>query len=339
MAETVNIAEMAARLSTEVFSVFGWEQKGPSDNNWDCQTPSHGKRTHPTDTCFWYDNPYSSATTYLNTDLKSYATTTITESAVVDAINSLAISVECAKVSRQWKERHTHQDRNTDIVGMLFIYNHDNEYDKDFSKLRAKIDPDKLAIPPGVKLFIVGPEDVAYLATVANSIVHSRGIADTHESHLPASDRCKFYFPNLITQRAKSIVHNAATVEMLCGPWQVLHYQRSDSDDGNKLRDSYCIYYRGTGATIDEFTYLLDYLFRFQLVGNNQYITIRMPFACNEAASHFSNAKESYFEHCFRGFHGTGVIQKQKNRIIMRPITRIATRFLTDDIGMGSRHA
>lgn len=339
MAETVNISEMATKISSEIFSVFGWEQKGPPNENWDCQTQAHGKKTHPTDVCFWYDNPYSNATSYLNTDLKSYAVSTITESAVIDAVNSLAIAVECAKISQQWKDRYTHQDRNVDVMGMLFIYNHDGDYHKDFRGICANIDPEKLSIPNGVKIHIVGPEDVAYLATIAHDIVRSRGLGETSDLRLPQSSGCKFYFPNLITRRATSVTRCAATMEMLCGPWQIIHYQRQDPGDGNKPCDSYCIYYRESGATIDEFTYLIDYLFRFQLVGKNQYVTIRMPFACTGAASHFDNAKESYFEHCFRGFHGSGDIQKQKNRITMRPITNVVTRFLTDDISMRSRHA
>jgi hypothetical protein len=90
MAETENIARMAAKVSDEVFTVFGWQTKGPINQNWTCSTEAHGKATHPSDVVFWYDDPYSTARVFINTDLKSYAATSISKAAVAGAVSSLA---------------------------------------------------------------------------------------------------------------------------------------------------------------------------------------------------------------------------------------------------------
>ena len=342
MAETAAIALMSEKISSSIFTMFGWKIQGPINQNWKCENGGHAKQTHPTDVCFWYDDPYSSSAVYINTDLKSYAASSIKKGAIVDAINSLAIATECANSSLPWKGLHTHEDKNADIIGMLFVYNHDGEYDKDFAKMMGEIEAKDLQIPRGVKIQVAGPADIAYLATVANDIKCSRG--ESHEDqdvYLPPADKCQFFYPNLVRKRVKSTKRHHATLELALAPWQILHHSRIESipEKPSEVRDAYTIYYRGQGSTIDEFKYLFDYLFRFQLVGDYQYISIRMPFPCKEAYAHFSAAIDSYFEHYFRGFHAIGQIQQQKNRITMRSITNVVTRFSEVEIGMESRHA
>jgi hypothetical protein len=96
MGETVNIAEMAVLASTEIFSVFGWEQRPLSDQNFDCvETEKHRKvktkwKKHPTDTVFKYVDPYRGIDVYLNTDLKSYAKGTLDTTNLVSTLRSLS---------------------------------------------------------------------------------------------------------------------------------------------------------------------------------------------------------------------------------------------------------
>ena len=54
----------------------------------------HKVKTHPSDVVFFYDNPYSLSRTYVNCDLKSYASGTISKAKTyTPAIESLAKSI------------------------------------------------------------------------------------------------------------------------------------------------------------------------------------------------------------------------------------------------------
>jgi hypothetical protein len=55
MAETKNIAEMAAILSDDLFAEFLWIKTGPTDTNWSCENQErHKTPTHPSDIVFCY---------------------------------------------------------------------------------------------------------------------------------------------------------------------------------------------------------------------------------------------------------------------------------------------
>ena len=74
MAETSNIAQMAEKVSKEIFSEFFWDKVGSIDTNWNCcQQKKHNKTTHPTDIVFRYEDPYEQKYINVNYDLKSYA--------------------------------------------------------------------------------------------------------------------------------------------------------------------------------------------------------------------------------------------------------------------------
>jgi hypothetical protein len=101
MTETANIAEIAAKVSKELFGTFLWETHGPIDQEWPCEEPENHRPSrrrrganrgasddsennrgdeaecqsvpvvkHPTDIVFYYDEPYSNHRTYINCDLK-----------------------------------------------------------------------------------------------------------------------------------------------------------------------------------------------------------------------------------------------------------------------------
>lgn len=172
VAETSNIAKMAALLSDDVFGEFLWKRVGPVDTNWPCEDRDHHKTpTHPSDVVFYYDNPYSLSRTYINCDLKSYANGTITKSKLAPAIESLARSVSCAEKSAEWQERFLHDQANHDICGLLFVYNHDGEYDNDFRRVLSDITPRLNDLPKNSKLVVLGPEDIFWLDNVRYEIV------------------------------------------------------------------------------------------------------------------------------------------------------------------------
>ncbi len=90
MAETTNLAHMAELLSKELFGEFLWQRSGPMNVNWSCVAERHRTKTHPSDVVFFYDNPYARSRIYVNCDLKSYATNSISVGAVNGAMASLA---------------------------------------------------------------------------------------------------------------------------------------------------------------------------------------------------------------------------------------------------------
>lgn len=131
--ETSAIQRVAGKISEDIFSVFKWNSAAREDMNWDCCQEAHSKKTHPSDVVFYYIDPYEEEMVYLNTDLKSYAEGTIGKKIVEGALTSLALATECANVSEEWRMKYVHEESlGYNVRGLLFLYNHDNLYDKDF---------------------------------------------------------------------------------------------------------------------------------------------------------------------------------------------------------------
>ena len=139
MAETANIAKIAQIVSDEIFSVFGWKRRPHKDQNWECVVPSHRKATHPSDVVFSYDSPLENGRVYLTVDVKSYQRSVITKNKVEEALLSLSMSAECANQSEEWQDLYVDPTTNARVHGMLFVFNHDGNYDKDFTKLLSTI--------------------------------------------------------------------------------------------------------------------------------------------------------------------------------------------------------
>lgn len=291
MAETANIAKMAELLSDELFKEFFWEKTGATNLNWDCQEPHHKLRTHPSDVVFYYDEPYSYNRTYINCDLKSYAKNSITPGSVQGAVESLAKQVACAEISEQFHQLFIHDNVTPTICGLLFIYNHDGEYDKDFQPLLDSINPDKLDLPRGTKLVVLGPHDIFWLNNVSVDIRLMRGTSGA--KRIPDREHCYYYYPqmqlkcNLQLGKAK-----AATLEMLTAPWIILRYSGPRETD----QKGTVIYYKGKGESADEFMYLLDYLRHYQILEENTFIRIKVLDASATASTEFNKAIQQYIE-------------------------------------------
>src|SRR4051812_17983997 len=100
MGESQNICSLAERLSSDLFSTFGWELIGETNFNFPCEDETaHRKESshhHPCDCIFSYRDPYTDKTQYLLTDLKSYASSTLEKKDLQGTLRDLAKSVECA---------------------------------------------------------------------------------------------------------------------------------------------------------------------------------------------------------------------------------------------------
>ena len=125
MPETANIARMAELISNDIFDEFGWERTGPVNENWECVIPEHQRKTHPADVVFWYQDPYSAKRIYVMTDLKSYASNSITKTMIGQALRGLALATECSQLSSVWRNLYVPRDTQYQPVGLLFVFNHD----------------------------------------------------------------------------------------------------------------------------------------------------------------------------------------------------------------------
>lgn len=318
MGETANKARMAEIVSDDVFKVFGWNKVGPSNQNWKCVLDTHHRKTHPSDVVFRYMDPYEDKAVYINCDLKSYSRQSISKYSVSSAISSLATSTECMQFSDEWQSTFQLPSENADKKSLLFIYNHDGEYDVNFHDLITSIDKDNFKIRKGNKMYIMGPREVVYLKTIANDIevLRSRKI-------LPEPEFCSFYYPDLTGKKVASENNAAATVEMLLGPWQIVQYKQNNNS-------GLIIYCKSTGDSIDEFLYLIDYITHYQLLKSENTINIRLPNASKLAIGNYEKAIYEYAR-----IQEAPALQDRLKKIKAESVTNIVTRFSELEIGMG----
>ncbi|MFG1362376.1 hypothetical protein [Xanthobacter versatilis] len=323
MAETIHVAEMADRLSKELFGQFFWQKCGPTNQNWACNSPeTHGVKTHPADIVYFYDEPYQQTRTYVHCDLKSYAKSSISSKGIASALGSLAKQIECAERSEEWQNLYALPTVDFRVVGLLFIYNHDVDFDPDFERKIQSIDIKKLNIAPSLKLYVLGPDDIYWINNVSNDLRGLRG-----DGHIPSPSNCRFFFPQLI-RKTNFRLHaaKAATLDMLSSPWIVLEYDRDDGGRG------IVIYYRRPVREPRELVYLIDYLRHFQLLLPDVTITIRVLADNKTAFENFSKAKLIYIGDVIRPSPqrvagGDVNIVDLINRIEMSSIQNVARTF------------
>lgn len=330
MAETANIAAIAERVSAELFAEFFWKRTGPMNENWACEKPEqHNVKTHPSDVVFYYDEPYTRQRTYVNCDLKSYAKSSITTTAIRGAVESLAKQVACAEVSDEWRAKYIHDAVTPAVAGLLFVYNHDGEYDKDFRPALRAIQSAKLDLPKGSKVVVLGPEDIFWLDNVRYEICQMRGRRSGGDP-LPDPEHCKYFYPQLVRRKNLQLDHaKAATLEMLTSQLIVLEYVRPTTPD----RKGFVLFYRGKGASADEFTYLLDYLRHWQLLQEEVDIEIKSVDASPLAPAMFKKAVQSYVDGLAEGGKQSPLAERV-NQIQYKRITQVLTQFSDLQLGM-----
>lgn len=323
--ETSNIGKMAEKISDEVFSEFFWEKVGPLNENWPCEDPAHHKSpTHPADVVFFYDEPYKQERTYVHCDLKSYAKNSIQTKAIQGALISLAKQVACAEKSETWRKRYMHDNVTPSICGLLFVYNHDGEYDKTFHSHLSGLKQEILDLPRGSKLCVLGPEDIYWLDNLRYEIRQMRGKSGPDK--LPEAQYCRFFHPQLDNHaNVQAIKARAATIEMLTSPWVVLEYEKSG-------RRGIVVFYRRSGETENEFIYLLDYLRHYQLLRENIDVTIKTLDMMSAATATFQKAQHRYIAELGSGEDSD--LGERVKAIKFTKMTQVVTSFSTEDIGM-----
>ena len=133
-------------------------------------------------------------------------------------------------------------------VGLLFVYNHDGDYDKSFKNILDQVASDSHNFRSGNRIYVFGPKDVCYLKTIANDIKVLRGTeGDDGNNLLPQQKDCSFFYPDLYRHKAVRSWAHPATLETLSGPWQILKYRHQQSST-----TGYIVYYRRKGTSIDE---------------------------------------------------------------------------------------
>lgn len=288
MAETVSTAKMAEWLADQIFDEFGWQRRPPRNTNWECVTARHhkkdGKKVHTSDAVFTYDHPYEHDRIYLTTDLKSYASSSIQKPKIREALRSLAESADCANKSKEFHDLYVDEATAWKAEGLLFVFNNDSQYSDDFYDKFQAIAASGFSLKPHLRLFVLGPEEVRYLLTIAADIRDEYG-----KENLPTRDKRTFFHPNLYRARPKSNYTLSAPIETLLAPWQLLYHS-----DPTTRKSGYYMYYRGKGETADEFKFLIDYLFRFHVVHRSEPIVVKLTRGEKTALSNFEIAKEQY---------------------------------------------
>jgi hypothetical protein len=230
--------------------------------------------------------PYSNIRTYLNCDLKSYSKGSINKISVRTAIENLSMAVSCAENSADWQKKYISYQGNFNVHGLLFIYNHDGEYDKNFRNLLEEATQRRIQLPLNRRIYILDPKNICYLYTIGNDIKRLRG-----DKFLPEMNDYQFYYPDLINKKVVSkTLKFAATIEMLLGPFQILRYKIRDANNTYGL----LVYYKKEGKSIDEFIYIIDYLFHYQQLQYCERIDICLINQHKDAPAFFSTAKKQY---------------------------------------------
>lgn len=292
MAETINIGDIAEKISKDIFKHFFWKTHQKRDDNFSCMNAEHKgkgdkpKGTHPGDVVFFYEDPYLGKHIYLHTDLKSYATDSITASSLRGAFKSLCMTIACAKVSSEWRTKYSvDASERYEVRGLLFVHNHDNGYDKPFYEAINKVNLQALPIAPGSLLHYLGPHDIQRLYSIGNDIIRL-----TYDGELPKE--YTFYYPDLVmSRRLGDVWFQPATIEAITGPYIIIKHKSS-----NNCQAGYIIYYNRPGESPEEFVYFLDTLSRYQMLESGEKIRIRFTnnTAIDDLKSIFQTAKKKY---------------------------------------------
>lgn len=312
MAETENIGKMAEIISDNLLSIFKWNKIDLYNVNFDCNKPKeHAKaknaesHTHPVDVVFHYLDPYTNKRVLFNTDLKSYKENSIGEQNVRTALQSLAKTIECARLSKEWRNRYANFEEPIDIRALLFTYNHDGQFDRDFYSrffIKKKSDPankrvintSNIGLKRDQLLHIIEPTQINCLNTIVtdlNFLASKQKIPHLYE------DKHWFFYPELFLHKTHfNKYHRPATIELLSSPVLIVGHDEVKHKDEIVEPSGYVIYYNGTGETKEEFIYLLDTISKHQMLDSSASIKIRCTASNKhkDITSTFKNAISEY---------------------------------------------
>jgi hypothetical protein len=330
--ENQNIAAMAEHAAKEIFDVFGWVQVGPKNKNWACveQEKHDRKRSkqHPSDVVYKYEDPWSGKDCYVTSDLKSYAKGTISQQPVTSALRNLARSVECADKSEEFQTLYIDMSRQHNVVGMLFVYNHDGGYDEDFTRALEAINPSQADVAENDRVGVFGPKRVIYLNTIAKDLL----LAQAKKGEIGVDAEVQFHYPNLQTIRFAKTTSAIANLETLLCPWLIVHYTLPSVGVSPV---GYFVYYDVQGTSLEEFQYLLDYLFKYQIATDNVKISIRMVWACPDAPAIFERAKNNYVNDYWPIANvSPEQVRQRMSKISLHIVNNMVPKFSEVELGM-----
>lgn len=324
MSETSQIAAMAIKVADDLFKVFKWERKIAEDHSWDCVAPElHGdKKDHPSDCVFFYKNPYDNEIKYINTDLKSYAKKSITKDSISTAIHSLTYATNCASFNPNWKKLY-HPETSSSVLGMLFVYNHCNEYNGDFNAIIDSININHNHLDARRQVYVCGPKKVNELYSIANDIRTMTG-----KRELPFDDEFCFFHPNemMTKNHFDSDYNEPATIEILTSPWIIVKHAKVEN-----CLAGYLIYYTGEGEEVDEFMYLLDALSYYQILNNKNSVRIKFTKNNSHSSLNLTVAIKRYFNDLG---HDDKKIDEMIELIVRGTIDEVHPKFSPIEIGV-----
>lgn len=327
MAETKNIGEIADELSRDIFRQFRWQTHPKTDDNFACNDKTHvgiggkPKSTHPGDMVFFYIDPYLGKPIYLHTDVKSYATNSITTTSLRGAFKSLCMTVDCARCSDVWREKYSILESEPhEVRGLLFLNNHDHGYDKPFYDAVSHISLDSMPLAPGTQVHYLGPHDIQRLYNITNDIL--RQIAS---DNIPKD--YTFYYPDLVmTRRQGDVWDQPATIEALTAPYLIIKHKATN----DKNESGYLIYYNAPASSVEEFEYFLDSLSRYQLLESGERIVIKVVSnAPDDMKSIFHTAKKKYV----KAWGFDPVREQILEKISIDRVTAVSSTYNPGDMG------
>lgn len=321
MAETMNIGRMAEIISGDIFDHFRWSVGGPKNENYPCVEEAHSRKKHPADVVFSYAEPYEDKITHILCDLKSYAKGSIRPQDVKKAIEDLNESLTCARKNVEWNETYVFTDKPINVKGMLFIYNHDNEYDNNFFELFKKA-TDKINVDRGNIISVIGPKKIIYLANICSNIERLRG-----RKELPEKDFCGFFYPE---QPIRKIYHDPSrlplTIEQIGGSFQIVRY--SEAKEANTI-GGLDVYMEDKENEFENFQHLFDYLRKYNCLQSVNKVRVFIPFSKESTQINFKKALKIYEETVDENF-----AQKLSPLINYEHMHILTPQFFSQEIGM-----
>lgn len=329
MAETHNIATMAEQFAEDLARFTRWEKLGPRDMNWACLQPLHKKDTHPTDAVYAYDDPYDGLHTQILFDFKSLAKTSITASSISKALRNMALSLDCAMLSDEFKTHYSPpHDVEKKLLACLFVYNHDHGFTKTLgSHIASHMKTNWPKLKHDHEIILLDPETLIYLNSIRKDFFAYIG-----ENGIPQAES-GFFQPDLqlpYHRRTSSKRYGAPLMlEQATAPFHVVRYN-------NKGTEEYLLYSRCRGEASDDFILLFDYLITYQILDGAGKIIIRLPYAQSEAFPNFEKAKKEYSDMVTPTEGISKMIRERLEVITLEHIEIAKKNFLETDMGMRS---
>jgi hypothetical protein len=231
--------------------------------------------------------------------------------------------VECANISGDWQRQFSLSHAgSSEVIGLLFVYNHDNSFDEDFNVLLGKVSLSKLDIKERNRIVVFGPRTILNLFNIVHDLKDL-----VAELKMPRYSDYTFFYPDLVLSKAHGDQwSHAASIELLVGPWIIIKHREIP----NQIKEGYLIYYMQDGSQVDEFVYFLDALSRFQMLLGDEPIRIRLVNAVGDAANKFNIAKDKYL----MAWGSDEQRAKRLNEISINSIPTRETSFNLVEIGM-----